>query len=89
MSPINLKLVSIPGNTSMMPKSTSCAAFTISLLKVHVFLSEDFLTASKTRKPISAATKMISSKVAILIPVPSLIWAEYIEETGAVQQVSG
>ena len=67
ISPINLKLVSIPGRRSISAKSTACPRSTMSLLKDHVFL-DDFLIWSKIRNPISEAAIKMSSKYAITIP---------------------
>jgi hypothetical protein len=67
ISPVNLKLVSIPGRSSISTKITACPRLTMSLLKDHVFL-EDFFIWSKIRNPISIAAIKMSSKYAITIP---------------------
>ena len=67
ISPVNLKLVSIPGRSSMSAKSTACPRSTMSRLNDHVFL-EDFFIWSKIRNPISDTAIKMSSKYAITIP---------------------
>jgi hypothetical protein len=49
------------------------------------YLSEDFFKASKIINAVSKAISNISSKPVMLTPVPSLIWAEYIEALRALQ----
>ena len=67
ISPVNLKLVSIPGRSSMSAKSTACPRLAMSRLNDHVFL-EDFFIWSKIRNPTSDTAIKMSSKYAITIP---------------------
>ena len=64
ISPVNLKLISMPGRRTRAKKVISSAAFTISLLAVHSFLEELFASA-KIMNPSSKRTRIINRNIVI------------------------